>query len=137
MSLALPYQEHSAHLRQGLCIHLGIGSRLHHQGTAGFSAWFHFPGFHFGRLFLTHSHFLAMICRFSQSNRRRICRFRRCQILRALDLFALGGEDGADWTGTVCTSELNPPLHGTPKVCCWSFVSFAWPPLFGTGFFGG
>ena len=34
----------------------GCGSKLSHQGTAGFSLWFHLPGFHFGYLFLTHSH---------------------------------------------------------------------------------
>ena len=34
----------------------GCGSKLSHQGTAGFSSWFHLPGFHFGYLFLTHSH---------------------------------------------------------------------------------
>ena len=32
------------------------GSKLIHQRTAGFSPWFHFPRFHFGHLFLTHSH---------------------------------------------------------------------------------
>ena len=35
---------------------LGSGSKLNHQGTTGFSPWFHLPGFHFGYLFLTHSH---------------------------------------------------------------------------------
>ena len=34
----------------------GCGSNLSHQGTAGFSLWFHFPGLHFGYLFLTHCH---------------------------------------------------------------------------------
>ena len=29
------------------------GSKLNHQGTTGFSPWFHLPGFHFGYLFLT------------------------------------------------------------------------------------
>ena len=33
----------------------GYGSKLHHQGTAGFGPCFHLPGFHFGNLFLTHS----------------------------------------------------------------------------------
>ena len=28
----------------------------HHQGTADYSPCFHLPGFHFGYLFLTHSH---------------------------------------------------------------------------------
>ena len=32
------------------------GSKLNHQETAGFSPCFHLPGFHFGYLFLTHSH---------------------------------------------------------------------------------
>ena len=35
----------------------GYGSKLNHQGTAGLSPCFHLPGFHFGYLFLTHSHF--------------------------------------------------------------------------------
>ena len=30
--------------------------KQNHQGTAGFSPWFHLPGFHFGCPFLTHSH---------------------------------------------------------------------------------
>ena len=34
----------------------GCGSKLSHQGTAGSCLWFHLPGFHFGHLFLTHSH---------------------------------------------------------------------------------
>ena len=34
----------------------GCGSKLSQEGTAGFSLWFHLPGFHFGYLFLTHSH---------------------------------------------------------------------------------
>ena len=34
----------------------GCGSELSHQGTAGFSPWFHLPGFHFGYPFWTHSH---------------------------------------------------------------------------------
>ena len=33
----------------------GYGSKLNHQGTAGFSPCFHLPGFHFGYIFLTHS----------------------------------------------------------------------------------
>ena len=34
----------------------GYGSKLHHQGTTGFSHCVHLPGFHFGvTLFLTHS----------------------------------------------------------------------------------
>ena len=32
------------------------GSKLNHQGTAGFGPCFHLPGFHFGYIFLTHSH---------------------------------------------------------------------------------
>ena len=36
---------------------LGYGSKQNHQGTAGFSLWFHLPGFHFRYAFLTHSHF--------------------------------------------------------------------------------
>ena len=42
----------------GLAVH-GYGSQLNHQGTAGFSPWFHLPGFHLGHLFLTHSHRLS------------------------------------------------------------------------------
>ena len=40
------------------CCLFGYGSRskLNHRGTAGFCLWFHLPGFHFGYLFLTHSH---------------------------------------------------------------------------------
>ena len=38
----------------------GYGSKLNHPGTAGFSPCFHFPGLHFGYLFLTHSHFAAV-----------------------------------------------------------------------------
>ena len=34
----------------------GCGSKLNHWGTAGYSPCFHLPGFHFGYLFLTHSH---------------------------------------------------------------------------------
>ena len=33
----------------------GYGSKSHHQGTAGFSPWFHLPGLHVGYHFLTHS----------------------------------------------------------------------------------
>ena len=33
----------------------GYGSKLNHQGTAGFSPSFHLPRFHFGHLFLTQS----------------------------------------------------------------------------------
>ena len=33
----------------------GYGSKFIHQGSAGFSLWFHLPRFHFGHLFLTHS----------------------------------------------------------------------------------
>ena len=31
----------------------GCGSKLHHRGIAGFSPWFHLPGFRFDYLFLT------------------------------------------------------------------------------------
>ena len=34
----------------------GCGSKLNHQGAAGCSPSFHLPGFHFGCIFLTHSH---------------------------------------------------------------------------------
>ena len=34
----------------------GYGSTSNHQGTAGFSPYFHLPGFHFRYIFLTHSH---------------------------------------------------------------------------------
>ena len=34
----------------------GYGSKLNHQGTAGFCPCFHLPGFHLRYLFLTHSH---------------------------------------------------------------------------------
>ena len=33
--------------------------KLNHEGTAGFAPCFHFPGFHFGTLFLSHNHILA------------------------------------------------------------------------------
>ena len=33
----------------------GHGSKLNHQGTAGFGPCFHLPGFRFGYIFLTHS----------------------------------------------------------------------------------
>ena len=33
----------------------GYGSKLSHQGTAGFGPCFHLPGFHFGYLFLNHN----------------------------------------------------------------------------------
>ena len=36
---------------------LGYGAKLHHQGTASFHPCFHLPGFRFGNLFLTRSHF--------------------------------------------------------------------------------
>ena len=36
--------------------HSGCESKLNHPGTAGFSLLFNIPGFHFGYLFLTHSH---------------------------------------------------------------------------------
>ena len=39
---------------QGVLLRNGCGSKLDHQGTAGFSPCFHLPGFHFGCLFLTH-----------------------------------------------------------------------------------
>ena len=56
--------------------HMGnYGSNLNHQGTAGFSLWFHLPGFHFGYLFLTHSHITNM--------RGRGVRGRYCQRLAA------------------------------------------------------
>ena len=51
----------------------GYGSKLN-QGTAGFSPWLHLPGFHFGHLFLTHSHvvqfddFMAFIGAFCRSH---------------------------------------------------------------------
>ena len=32
------------------------GSKLDHQGTAGFGPCFHLQGFHFGYICLTHSH---------------------------------------------------------------------------------
>ena len=35
----------------------GYGSKLNHQGTAGFSLWFHLPGLHFGYAVLTHNQF--------------------------------------------------------------------------------
>ena len=38
---------------QNLC---GHGSKLNHQGTAGFGPCFHLLGFNLGYLFLTHSH---------------------------------------------------------------------------------
>ena len=34
----------------------GYGSKFNHQRTAGFSLMFYLRGFHFGCLFLTHSH---------------------------------------------------------------------------------
>ena len=42
----------------------GYGSKLNHQGTAGFSPCYHLPGFHFGYTFLTQSHmtFCFMFC---------------------------------------------------------------------------
>ena len=47
-------------LRQELCqCPFGYGSQLDHQGTAGFSLCFHLPGFHFGYLFLTHTHLFS------------------------------------------------------------------------------
>ena len=56
---------------------LGYGTKFSHQGTAGFSPWFHLPGFHFGYPFLTHSHFnlkvkglKTLITRMSRSRRR-------------------------------------------------------------------
>ena len=33
---------------------MGYGSKQNHQGTAGFSFWFHLPGFHFWVPILTH-----------------------------------------------------------------------------------
>ena len=35
---------------------MGMGREIYHPGTAGFSRWFHLPGFHFGHLCLTHTH---------------------------------------------------------------------------------
>ena len=37
-----------------------IGSKFNHQGTTGFSSWFHLPGFHFGYPFLTHSQLILV-----------------------------------------------------------------------------
>ena len=38
---------------------IGYGSKLHHQGTTGFSPCLHLQGFHFGYLFSTHSHIVV------------------------------------------------------------------------------
>ena len=46
----------------------GYGSKLSHQGTAGFSQCLHLPGFHFGYLFSTHGHLM-------QFNLRSLCTF--------------------------------------------------------------
>ena len=38
-------------------VNMGMGqNKTTRNGTAGFSLWFHLPGFHLGCLFLTHSH---------------------------------------------------------------------------------
>ena len=42
------------------CLDMGM------EGPAGFSPWFHLPGFHFGYLFLTHSHLNMLRIRFSK-----------------------------------------------------------------------
>ena len=44
------------HRMQEAAIPFGYGSKLNHQGTAGFSPCFHLPGFHFGYIFLTHGY---------------------------------------------------------------------------------
>ena len=41
---------------KGLASISGYGPTLDHQGIAGFSPRFRLPGFHFRRLFLTHTH---------------------------------------------------------------------------------
>ena len=41
----------------------GYGSKLSHQGTAGFGPCVHLPGFHFGYLFLTHTHTVHVLSR--------------------------------------------------------------------------
>ena len=40
-------------------VHVGMGSTLNHQGTAGFSPSFHLTGFHLWYLFLTRSQSVA------------------------------------------------------------------------------
>ena len=40
----------------------GYGSKYNHQGTAGFSLWFHLPGFYFGYACLTHSQVSTLGC---------------------------------------------------------------------------
>ena len=39
----------------------GCGSKLNHQGTAGFSPSFHLPGFHFGYICLTEPVFVFLL----------------------------------------------------------------------------
>ena len=62
----------------------GCGSKLIRQGTAGFSLWFHLPGFHFGvTLFLTHSQIFAIDTQASASHKW-LLRLRHGQPLRQL-----------------------------------------------------
>ena len=61
------------------------GSKLTHRGAAGFSPWFHLPGFLFCYLFLTHGHLarlnqtpcsfpLWVSFSFSSSQKKAVCR---------------------------------------------------------------
>ena len=43
--------------------------KLSHQGTTGFSPWFHLPGFHFGHQFLTHTQVVSPWSTFRCSKR--------------------------------------------------------------------
>ena len=53
-----PSVSHGAVASQDLELN-GYGSKLNHQGPAGFGPCFHLPGFHFGYIFLTHSQILC------------------------------------------------------------------------------
>ena len=44
----------------GCLLRYGYGSKLKHQGTAGFSPWFHLLGFQNGYPFLTHNHMFVL-----------------------------------------------------------------------------
>ena len=50
------YVRHPGGLSHATGPRAGCGSKLNHHGPTGFQPFFHVPGFHFGYIFLTHSH---------------------------------------------------------------------------------
>ena len=58
----IPGKRRQTTIAIAMTIPCGCGSKLIHQGTAGLSPCFHLPRFHFGYLFLTHSHVWKNLC---------------------------------------------------------------------------